>query len=146
MARRQRGLREDVSSLCAEVGPEDGLDPRKFFRPKEIRSIDHKALRLAGHVARTLALSFPGGAEDAVLSECAVVSVEPCLDGSRLLVTIGPARPGAALDPARVLERIERVRGHLRAEVAASLRRKRAPELVFRVAVADAAGEAARGE
>jgi hypothetical protein len=94
MAHKQRRRSEDISSLCAEVGPEDGLDPRKYFRPKEIRTVHHSSLRLAGHVARTLALTFPGGGGDALLSECAVVSVEPCPDGSRLLVTIGPARPG----------------------------------------------------
>ncbi|AKT38460.1 ribosome-binding factor A [Chondromyces crocatus] len=67
---------------------------------------------------------------DSILLEVWVAAVEPAPDGSRLAVIVQAPR-GAPLD--EVKERLERVAGYLRSEVASAIHRKRAPTLVFQV-------------
>jgi ribosome-binding factor A len=49
-------------------------------------------------------------------------------------VTVGPL-PMERLDPAEVLEHLDRASPRLRCEVAAAITRRRAPTLVFRLAL-----------
>lgn len=69
---------------------------------------------------------------DDALAGLVVETVEPAPNASRLLVTLATADPATSL-PA-VLAGLERARGRLRGEVAASISRKKLPDLVFRVA------------
>jgi ribosome-binding factor A len=74
---------------------------------------------------------------DAVLRDVSIVSVTPAPDASRLLVTVaGPSSASAGHDDAGadLLARLDSARGYLRSEVAASIHRKRAPELAFSLA------------
>ncbi len=90
---------------------------------------DIKALRLCGQVARAISLALAGEFDDEVLLSLTVVSVDPAPNASRLLVTV-TAESG---DPDLILARLNGVRGILRAGVAATVCRKRAPELSFLV-------------
>jgi len=69
--------------------------------------------------------------DDPVIEELALVSVEPAPGAARVLVTF--AAPDG-VDPDDALERIRELAPELRAEVAAEVHRKRAPELTFRIA------------
>jgi ribosome-binding factor A len=99
--------------------------------------LDRKAIQLCHQVAETLeeVLAECG---DSVLQDLRVVDVEPAPDASRLLVTV--AVDGSLLDRqdrVRVHEHLVRASGHLRSEVASAITRKRAPVLVYRLAMAD---------
>lgn len=68
--------------------------------------------------------------DDDVLMDVWVCDVTPAPDASRLAVLVrGPRdRP-----PEQVKERLERVSGYLRTEVAAAITRKRTPTLTFEI-------------
>src|SRR5262249_14454186 len=132
--RPKKPSREELLSSCADVGPEDGQDPRAFFRKPSGGVKNRKALQLCGQVARTLSFILSGECGDAVLREVHVESVQPFPDSSRLLVTVH-LDPASEIQPATVLEHLRRAGGMLRSEVAAAIHRKRAPELTFRVAL-----------
>jgi len=70
--------------------------------------------------------------DDPVIDQLALISVEPAPDAGRVLVTL--AAPGD-LDPDLALQRIRAIGPELREEVAAEIHRRRAPELVFRIAL-----------
>ena len=95
---------------------------------------DIKTLRLCGEATRTLNL-FLSGCGDSVLQDIAVDSIEPGPDPSLLLVTVTVCDPKADVNVAVILGRLECARGALRSELAAAIRRKRTPNLIFRVRV-----------
>jgi ribosome-binding factor A len=70
-----------------------------------------------------------GADRDEVLQALQVVSVEPAPSAARLLVTVRAEGP----DVATALEHLERATGRLRCEIAASIHRRRVPELTFQV-------------
>ncbi|HXE52088.1 MAG TPA: hypothetical protein VN541_03695 [Tepidisphaeraceae bacterium] len=88
-----------------------------------------KLRQLCRQVHRALMYAVPGDMADPMLQDLFVEAVEPAPDASRLMVRLASSRPpGQAPE---ILERLSRVAGHLRGEVAAAITRKRAPELVF---------------
>lgn len=116
-------------STAAEVGPEDGTDPRRFHdrRGSHGKPPGRKAHQLCGQVHQALLVILPGLADE-VLRNLTVVSVEPAPHSGRLLVTVvGPA-PADATD-----RRLRLAAGLLRSEVARAVHRRKAPELVFAV-------------
>lgn len=98
-------------TLCTELGPDDGLDPRIRHRG-ERRENDIRDLRLCGEVLRILSLE---------LGHVVVERVEPAPDATRLRVWVSAAD----------LPEVEAARVRLRAAVASAIRRKRAPDLIF---------------
>jgi ribosome-binding factor A len=124
----------DLLALCSELGSEDGLDPCDEVRSRR-RQAPRKTLQLCGQVARTLAAVLAESGDDQ-LRDLTVVSVAPAPSCARLLVTVAPAPwadPGAA---DRAAARLEHARSRLRTEVAAAVRRRRTPDLVFRIVTA----------
>jgi ribosome-binding factor A len=103
-------------------------DPRSARR----KWADIKTLRLCGQAARTFNL-FLSGCGDGVLQSLIVDSVDPGPDPSWLLVTVIVADLEAAVNAAEILEHLDRARGLLRSELAAAIRRKRTPNLMFRL-------------
>jgi ribosome-binding factor A len=124
--------RKDLLSGCAEPGPGDGVDPRLAPRDEPVKVPNRKALQLCGQVARTLA-GVLAECGDEVLRVLEVESVTPAPNASRLLVTarLGLAAGGIPAEIAR--QRLANAHGRLRAEVAAAVHRRRAPDLLFRV-------------
>jgi ribosome-binding factor A len=120
--------------LAAEVGPEDGTDPRRFHdrRGQHGKPPGRKAHQLCGQVAHALLVILPGLADE-VLRDLTVVSVEPGPHSGRLLVTVAGPAPADATDRPAVGEHLLRAAGLIRTEVAAAVHRRKAPELVFRV-------------
>ena len=116
---------------CAELGPEDGLDPRTFFRKPSGKVTNRKALQLCAQIARTLSTVLAGECEDDLLRDLFVESVRPAPDSMHLLVRVCLATSATAIDANQVLDHLHRAHGRLRREVAAAIHRKRVPELTF---------------
>jgi ribosome-binding factor A len=114
---------------CESRGPDDGIDPKLLFRPESRRRDDRGVLRLCSQArdALTYALADCG---DETLQSLRVDAVQPAPDATRLAVTVRAADETKA---ATARERLASAAGMLRTEVAGFLRRRRAPELVFRV-------------
>jgi ribosome-binding factor A len=130
---KKKPFLKDMLPLCGAISPEDGMDSREFARKERPHKGDRKVLQLCSQVAETLGLVMSGECGDEVLQSLRVVAVEPAPNASQLLVTVGAALPGEAIDPDDVMERLTQNMGKLRCEVAAAITRKRAPKLVFRV-------------
>lgn len=128
MSRRRRKA-DELLSLAAEVGGEDGADPREFHTKRwdAPEQAGRKGRQLCGQVKDALHLAL-GGCADAVLQGLAVVSVDPAPHTGRLRVVVagGADRPAAAAA-------LDRAAGFLRSEVARAVSRWHAPELVFEV-------------
>lgn len=123
--------RKRILALCDSPGPDDGLDPRYDARSTSERRASRKARQLCAQAARTLHTLLSECGDDE-LRELTLLTVEPAPHAGRLLVTVGPVAPGQVQG---VLDQLQRVAGRFRAEVAAAVNRRRAPELVFRAAV-----------
>lgn len=122
-----------LRTLCAEVSPEDGTDPRDWLKGLHGPRTDRrKARQLCSQVAEALALLLAAEPDDS-LRNLDVAAVEPMPDTNQLLVTVR-ALPGAApTDPAAILSALARASGRLRTEVASAITRRRAPRLIYRV-------------
>jgi ribosome-binding factor A len=132
MSIRKR-VRRDLRPLSADVGPEDGIDPRFLPRyPGRKGAPGRKSLQLCEQIAHTL-----GGAlaesDDEVLRDLLVTEVAPSPDASHLLVTLAPAPSAQGINPAEVIERLHHHATQLRAEVAAAIHRRRVPQLTYRL-------------
>jgi ribosome-binding factor A len=108
---------------------DDGVPARSDFRDAAARrgatADDRKTAQLCAQVRRALDLAFLGVCADPVLQDVEVLDVSPAPDASRLRVRVGA---GTEVGP-----RLEQARGLLTAEVAAAIRRRKVPELVFEV-------------
>ena len=140
MTSGNRRVDDDGPSHAAEFGPEDGTDPiayhdrRGRHQAKTGRRGEQtpgrKALQLCGQVRYALhgILSDCG---DEVLHGLTVVSVEPAPNTGRLRVTVAVPRTADVTDRETASRHLLNAVGRLRAEVAASVNRKRAPDLTF---------------
>jgi ribosome-binding factor A len=131
--KRKKPSRKDLLSSCNEIGPDDGLDPRIFFRKASEKKANRKTLQLCSEVAKTLAYALSWEMGDDLLSLLQVERVAAAPDSSRLLVTVSLQAPPDLVDPARVVERLQQSTGKLRAAVAAAVCRRRVPDLTFRL-------------
>jgi len=137
----QRPSRKRLRSLCAEVHPDDGSDPRVFFRKNGSRSKpNHKARQLCRQVLERVDSLLADHHADEVLRELTVVADEPAPDATRLLVTVSPRLSDQPVDPRLILARLDRAAGWLRMEVASAITRKRAPLLIYRIVQVRASG------
>jgi ribosome-binding factor A len=100
---------------------------RRFPRGPAPQSAGRKALQLCRQVQEALHWVLDSG-RDEVLQALQVVSVEPAPNAARLLVTVR----AEGVEPAAALEHLQRAAGRLRCEIAASIHRRRTPELAFR--------------
>lgn len=129
--RRQRD--RNLTGLAADVGPEDGQDPREFHTKPwdEPKQAGRKARQLCGQVREALHGALAACADE-VLQALTVVGVEPAPNTGRLRVLIG-LPPDGAIGPVAAAACLARAAGLLRAEVAAAISRRYAPELAFEV-------------
>lgn len=127
--------RKSLKSLCGQLGPDDGVDPREYFKPASSRRNHRKDWQLCRQVVETLNYVLSGDCSDDVLQGLVVQSAEPAPNASNILVTVAPSLIDDTVSPAQILERLQAVSRRLRSEVAMSISRRRAPELSFRVAL-----------
>lgn len=120
---------EILRTVCAEILPDDGVDPRddKKRGVDRTKKDDRKTQQLCKQVAQTLQLVLP----DLTLpSDVRIAKVEPAPDTGRLRVTVAIAEPA---NRQLVEARLEQRTGHLRSELAQATARRRVPRLVFTV-------------
>jgi ribosome-binding factor A len=130
MSSNWKRVRRDSPLPCDAVGEDDGIDPKLLFRPSSRRRSDRGVRRLCSQVREALTFAFAGSCRDETLLSLYVEDVEPAPDATRLAVTV---RVPDDVDVAAARDRVNRAAALLREEVAASICRRRAPELVFRV-------------
>lgn len=118
---------DDSSDLSGRRADDDRGDPKKFFDRR--RRGGRKTLQLCRQVQRALTFALSEVNDDA-LHELYVESVEPAPNDRRMMVTV--SMMGEAHDPAEILTGLQFATPFLRNQVAASIHRKRVPELVFR--------------
>jgi ribosome-binding factor A len=97
---------------------------------------DHKTAALCKQVQRALSMTLSGECGDPLLQSLLVESVSPAPHAGHLLVRL-LAREGS---PADILVRLEQVAGLLRSAMAASINRKRTPQLSFQIVPLGAGG------
>ncbi|HVL11813.1 MAG TPA: hypothetical protein VM529_04580 [Gemmata sp.] len=124
--RRRKG--DELTSLAAELGREDGADPKEFHaKPWDSpKQAGRKGRQLCAQVKDALQVVLAACA-DAALQGLGVVSVEPAPHSGRLRVRV------AAEDRPAAEAALRRAAGFLRSEVATAVSRRYAPELVFEV-------------
>lgn len=117
-------------NLAAEVGPEDGDDPKEFHaKPWDApKAAGRKAHQLCEQVKNALHSAF-AACGDSLLQALTVMSVEPAPHSGRLLVIVHCD----CVTRDEILGKLNAARGFLRTEVAAAICRRYAPELAFEV-------------
>src|SRR5262245_9653733 len=129
--KKYRPQRRFDRPLCADTGPDDGLDPSDWTRSDRGPVKNRKALQLCRQVEQTLYLALAGCA-DPCLNDLRVLAVVPFPDSTRLLVTVQSAT-GSEAGAMAVLAHLRQASAMLRYEVAAAIHRRKTPDLVFRV-------------
>ena len=124
--------RKQIPSLCAEPDAYDGLDPRFDFRQESRPVVRRKLLQLCREVERTLSAVLAGECADDVLRDLMILSVTPAPNAARLLVSVTLPKT-ANVSEEQALAHLGRAASKLRAEVAAAVRRRKAPELTFAI-------------
>ncbi len=125
---------EDLRALCAQLYPDDGVDPREDKRRDAEceRRTDRKLRQLCKQVAQTLQLALGGLPQADALAGMSVWDVSPAPNAGRLCVVIAVPDPGRREEIAAIMRQHS---GRLRSEVASAITRSRAPELTFEVIV-----------
>jgi ribosome-binding factor A len=122
---------KNATALCAEIRPEDGIDPRKVIHKSNRSNKHRKTYQVCKQAERTLNLVLAGESVEALLRELSVCAVEPNPDSSRLLVIVEPISTTVSLDKCDVLKALQRAEGRLRSAIATTINRKRVPQLTF---------------
>lgn len=119
------------------MSPEFGEESASFFGSS--RGEDRKVKQLCREVHRVLTEVLSGEVSDTRIAGLLVDSVVPAPDASRLLVLV--LLPREEDDAAAIHAGLDRLKGCLRAEIAAAIQRKRTPDLAFQVLTPDALSE-----
>ena len=120
----------DAAGLVGHVREGDGIDPR-LERRGGGRKPDHGAERLARQIFDSL--QFSSALSDVGLDEFAFVGVVPGGRPGQFIVEVAALDPALAYDPHDIERRLAACRPGVRAEVAAGVHRRKAPEITFRV-------------
>lgn len=121
-----------ILQVAAEIGPEDGRDPRFETGDFTQKINNRKALQLCTQVQRILTMVL-GEMGDDVLRELWVQSVIPAPNAGCLLVLVSPMSTPKPHDLVKIQARLQAVNGRLRQEVASAIHRRRAPLLNFQI-------------
>jgi len=129
MKSRKRSPRRRTSHAAPLFDDGVPVDPFTSGDAKEGR----KAKQLCRQVAETLDMVLSASAGDEALQSLHVLSVVPAPNASRLLVIARADMPEEQFDRDAIMARLDARSARLRAEVAASIHRKRVPLLAFHV-------------
>lgn len=126
-----RARSKNLRQFCAELSPEDGVDPKLLIRTGE--SADRrKTWQLCSQVHDALRLIL-GEAADERLQALEVREVLPAPNDSQLLVLLVPLDPQTPENCREIERALQLAAGWLRTEIAGSITRKRAPRLVLQL-------------
>ena len=113
-------------------------DPGVFFGATErSRKTNWKAQQLCKQVERAAALTLASECESDALAGASVVSVEPAPDAGRLRIVVCLASGASPESMAEARAALAACTLAVRAEVARSIHRKRVPELVLELRLAE---------
>jgi ribosome-binding factor A len=98
---------------------------------------DRKTMQVCSQVQRTLDQVLSGELNDDRLRDVYVVQVTPAPDANCLLVTVAPLGFAKDFRPEEVMARLAANSGRMRSELARAINRKKTPELMFRVVLAE---------
>jgi hypothetical protein len=135
MKRNQLRSPQAMLSLCCELRPDDGQDPRLVQRREQAaprRDRDARQVRYCRAVKQSLETSFMAGIGEIENYALCIENVQPSSRGGGLLVIVSAAGV-TARDGAMIELALTAIAGRLRAEVAHDVPRKRTPHLTFRV-------------
>ena len=130
MKSKKKWLKE-AASLCAEVRPEDGVDPRMLLRQSKKKKTHRKTYQICKQAEKTLTLVLAGESAETILRELIVCAVEPNPDSKHLLVIVSANSTAVPLDENEVLKALQRAGGRLRSVLATTINRKRTPQISF---------------
>ncbi len=128
---KRKSSHQKLESMCGQPGPDDGLDPRDFFKKTRSRRDSRKDWQVCRQVFETLNYVLSGDSRNDVLRGLLVSEVSPAPDATRLLVTVQPLDLADGVEPITILQHLHEATGRLRAEVARSISRRKVPELIF---------------
>ena len=145
LSRRQR---QQMLAHCDQIHADDGVHPRDFFESpstgsptsRRVKRANRSAQQLCRQAWEALSLSLSADGRDPLLQEVQIHRVSPAPDASRLLVVVAMDDDRQLARRDEVLDRLREHAGRLRAELAASINRKRVPHLVFEVAAPSQGG------
>lgn len=126
-------LRE-AETLCAELGPDDGIDPCTLLRGRSRKHKQHKTLQLCKKAKRVISLVLAGEMNDPLLQALQVIEVHAESDDQFLRIEVGHSDPLDTSSEGQVLSALQQAQGYLRSVVAQSVKRKRISALRFTVA------------
>lgn len=118
--------------LCDEVYPDDGVDPRTFFS-KKTRKENHATDRLIRTVENLATTILMFELEDPVFEGLEVMGVAMIRNGTAVEVVVCPHHERNPHELFAMKERLPCVAKLIRAEVAKSLQRRRAVDIVLRL-------------
>ncbi|HKJ50560.1 MAG TPA: hypothetical protein VKB27_03610 [Gammaproteobacteria bacterium] len=121
----------EARQLCADIGPEDGIDPRLAARAVGRKTKNHKGRQLGKEARHVLSMIFAGELSDPIFRDLVVIGVTPTDDGQFLIVSLALIDDSIETSEARILEKCCAVNGYLRSAIAWSVNRKRVPMLKF---------------
>jgi ribosome-binding factor A len=130
--RSRRPNSRTLRALCADLSPEDGVDPKLLARGSSEGPDRRKTWQLCSQVHDALRLIF-GEAVDERLQGLEVREVLPSPNDSQLLVLLVPLDPLTAEEREATTAALAAASGWLRTEVATSITRKRAPRLLLQL-------------
>lgn len=121
------------ADLCGQLGEDDQVDPREFFdRRTRSSGKGRKSKQLCSQILRTLDATLVDG-ECEILESLRVEDVQPTGGSAQLLVLVSSDQPIESVSDDTIYAVLAEHSGRLRTEVAASITRKRTPNLIFRV-------------
>lgn len=134
-SRRARGLR---LQRTGDVYPSDEMEPDRFFGEVErSRKGIRKLLQLCKQVERSAALTLTSVCDSDALLGAAVAAVEAAPDSGRLMVTVVLASGKGCEDATEAKTVLTRSTTDFREDVSRSIHRKRVPQIVFEVWLAE---------
>lgn len=133
--------------LVGELRPDDGIDPRILFRREpRTRRQTRKDWQLCKHAFRIFSLVLDGLETEEETHGMHLAAVTPAPDATRLRVAVAFTAPCTFDEAVQALQRLRSSSGRLREELAATLSRRRVPELVFGLAGESDGSEGDDGE
>lgn len=132
--------KEHWRDLCADLHEEDGLTPAEYEKRKprsDRKCSDRTTQRLCAQAGQAIRMALLADCHDSDLQSLDVERVEPWPDAKRLRVHL-VAPQSSSTD--ELAGKVAAVAHLLRHAVAQAVTRKRAPQLVFAIRVADNSG------
>jgi len=136
--KQNRGEADDLTSVCAEPRPDDGIPPA-ILSKRERQNRDQRqrvgkvrSAQLCEQIRHALADALICDCDDQLLADTKVERVEAVSGSSSVMASLSFETNDAVLID-EVFTRLQAASGRLRASIAGAIHRKRVPHLRFTV-------------